>query len=314
MCDTNSQRPRRVGLLHLVGKDDPAVSLEAVTDFKTDLLSYGYVEGKSIEFRECYGNRDLDLVQRYADELVNWPADVIVSFMTNANIALMQSTREKKIPVVCWATDHIVQGTAQSYNRPGGNFTGFSYFPFVNAARVRMLKMAVPHAKKVGLLYNPHYAPAPLAVKEFGDDFAAMGIEMPVYEALTLDGFEPQIEQAKRDGCDAVMVGPHGLFNTNARLLGKLFLDHRMPGFGNQMNIPQTGGVAAMGPPYRIGWQNMGGMVDRLLKGENPAEIPIDRTRRGVTVVNTKAAEMLGLELPWRLIEDADIVLDAIEM
>lgn len=313
MAETAEARPKRVGLLHLVGKDDPAVGLEAVTDFKTDLLRQGYTEGVDIEIRERYGNRDLDLVQRYADELVDWPADVIVSFMTNANIALMKATRETRTPVVCWATDHISAGTAESYRRPGGNFTGFSYFPFINTERVRMLRNAMPHAKKVGLLYNPHYAPAPAAKDEFAEGFAEIGIDMPIYETLRVEDFETGILRMKKDGCDAVMVGPHGLFNTNGRMLGKLFLDYRLPGFGNQMSIPETGGVAVMGPPYRIGWQNMGGMVDRILKGENPAEIAIDRTRRGETKINLKAAEILGLELPARFVDDADIVLETID-
>ena len=313
MSQTASRRPHRIGLLHLVGQGDPAVDLDAVSDFKQDLLGCGYRDGVDIEFRECYGNRDLARVRHYAEELVAWPADVIVSFMTNVNLALQDATRVSRTPVVCWGTDHITAGIVRSSNRPGGNFTGFSYIPFTNSARVRMLRMAVPKARKVGHLYNHTYSPAPAAKDEFAEDFAAMGIAMPIYEALRVEDFEPTVAAMKRDGCDAVMVGPHGLFNTNGRMLGRLFLEHRLPAFGNQMRIPETGGVGTMGPPYREGWRHMGKVVDRILKGADPAEMPIDRTRRGQTVLNLKAAEILGLNLPAKLIDEADVLLHAID-
>lgn len=313
MARAEGKTPHRIGLLHLVGQGDPAVDLDAVNDFKKDLLSCGYREGVDIEFRDRYGNRDLARVKAYAEELVAWPADVIVSFMTNVNLTLMEATKTSRTPVVCWGTDHISAGIVESSRRPGRNFTGFSYIPYTNSARVRMLKMAVPKARKVGHLYNPNYSPAPAARKEFADDFKAMGIEMPVYEALRVEDFEPTIAAMKRDGCDAVMVGPHGLFNTNGRLLGRLFLEHRLPAFGNQVRIPETGGVGTMGPPYREGWAHMGKVVDRILKGADPAEIPIDRTRRGQTILNLKAAEILGLDLPAKLIDEADVLLDTID-
>jgi putative ABC transport system substrate-binding protein len=312
MPKADIQRAYRVGLLHVVGQNDTSINPVDMADFKQGMRDLGYREGVDVEFRECYGNRDLARVRRYADELVAWPADVIVSFLTNANLALMEATRMSRTPVVGWGTDHVVAGTAETNRRPGKNFTGFSYMPFIYGARVRMLRMAVPHARKVGHLYNHTYSPAEPGKQEYGEILNDFGIEMPVYEALRLEDLEPSVAAMKRDGCDAVMVGPHELFNTNGKILGRLFLEHRLPAFGNQLTIPEYGAVGAMGPPHRNGWPAMAGVVDRILKGANPAEIPINRTLRGPTVLNLKAAELLGLDLPAKLIDEADVILETV--
>lgn len=313
MTGNSSSRLPRVGLLHVVGKNDTSILTVDMQDFRRGMRSLGYEDGVNVEFRECYGDRDLDLVRRHADELVAWPADVIVSFLTNANLVLMEATRESKTPVVGWGTDHIVAGTALSSRRPGKNFTGFSYIPFIYGARVRLLRMAAPKARIVGHLYNPTYSPAPAAKQEYGEILNDMGIEMPVYEALREEDLEPAVVAMKRDGCEAVMVGPHGLFNTNGKLLGKLFLEHGLPAFGNQLTIPEFGGVGAMGPPHKNGWPEMAKTVDRILKGEKPGDIPINRSLRGETVLNLKAAEMLGLDLSDKLIDEADVLLTTVE-
>ena len=313
MPQDEPRRPYRVGLLHVVGREDTSINPVDMADFKAGLLGLGYREGVDVEFRECYGNRDLARVRRLADELVAWPADVIVSFLTNANIALMEATRESRTPVVGWGTDHVVSGAAKSNRRPGRNFTGFSYLPFIYGARVRMLRMGVPRARKVGHLYNHTYSPALPGREEYGEILRDFGIEMPVYEALRVEDLEASVAAMRRDGCDAVMVGPHELFNTNGRLLGRLFLEHRLPAFGNQLTIPEYGGVGAMGPPHRNGWPVMAEVVDRILKGADPAEIPINRSLRGPTVLNRKAAELLGLDLPAQLVDEADVLLDTVD-
>lgn len=312
MPSPDVQRPYRVGLLHVVGPTDTAINPIDMQDFMQGMRDLGYREGVDVEFRLCYGNRDLSLVRRHADELVAWPADVIVCFLTNANLIAMEATRESRTPVVGWGTDHIVAGTAVSNRRPGKNFTGFSYHPFIYGARVRMLRMAVPHARKVGHLFNHTYSPAEPGKQEYREILQDFGMEMPVYEALRLEDLEPSVRAMKRDGCDAVMVGPHELFNTNGKLLGELFLEHRLPAFGNQLTIPEYGAVGAMGPPHRNGWPLMAGVVDRILKGANPGEIPINRSLRGPTILNIKAAELLGLNLPAQLIDEADVILDTI--
>lgn len=313
MSGTALSRHPRVGLLHVVGKDDTSIKTVDIADFKADMSRLGYQNGVNVEYRERYGDRDLDRVQRYAHELVAWPADVIVSFLTNANLALLEATKTSRTPVVCWGTDHIVSGVAETSRRPGKNFTGFSYMPFIYGARVRMLRMAVPHARMVGHLYNHTYSPAPAARDELAEIFGDFGIEMPVFEALEAADFEPRIKAMKDAGCEAVMVGPHGLFNTNGETLGKLFLKYRLPAFGNQLTIPEYGGVGGMGPPHTNGWPLMARVVDQILRGANPAEIPINRSLRGPTVLNLKAAEILRLQLSAKLIDEADILLDTVD-
>jgi putative ABC transport system substrate-binding protein len=313
MSQSSASRMAKIGLLHVVGPDEKSQPPVDMDYFKQGMKKLGYEEGLNVEYRTCFGNRDLSLVRKHADDLVAWPADVIVSFLTNSNLVAMEATKESGTPVVGWGTDHVVARTVESNRRPGKNFTGFSYIPFIYGARVRLMRMCVPHARKVAHLYNPNYSPAPAALDEFRDILNDFGIDMPVHEALSQSDLEPTVEAMRRDGCEAVMVGPHGLFNTNGPLLGKLFLEHRLPAFGNQLTIPQYGGVGAMGPPHQNGWPEMAKVVDRILKGEKPGEIPINRSLRGETVINVKAASLLSLDLPPALIDEADVVLTTVD-
>ncbi|MBN9474820.1 MAG: hypothetical protein ABT00_18090 [Bordetella sp. SCN 68-11] len=303
-------RPYRVGLIHVVAKGDPVIDTQDIVDFKRGMETIGYRENVDVVYQELYGNRDPDLIQAHADALVAWPADVIVSFLTNANIALKKATRDVRIPVVCWATNHIEAGLAESYRRPGMNFTGFSYIPYNNWAKVRLLKMAVPGLTRIGHLYNPTYSPAPAVMREFAEAARTMGCEMPIYETLRIEDFEPSILAMKRDGCQAVLVGPHALFNMNGEVLGKRFLDARLPAVGNQLSITRAGGLATISPGKKKGWPMMAQVVDQILHGADPAEIPIDRSMRGPTTLNLKNAGLLGLQLPASLIDEADVLIE----
>lgn len=128
-------RSFRIGLLHYVHKDDKFISTVDVGIVRDELQNLGYKEGGNTVYLERYGERDLEATKRLAAEMVESKVDVICSFIANANIAAKAATGVSRTPVVCWSSFSVQEGLAQSYRRPGGNFTGFSCDPTTSSRR-----------------------------------------------------------------------------------------------------------------------------------------------------------------------------------
>ncbi|MEH3105796.1 MAG: ABC transporter substrate-binding protein [Sphingomonas fennica] len=276
------------------------------TPLKRELERLGYVEGRTVVYEGRAGNRDLAVMDRAAAELVAWRPDVIVSLMTNAHIAVQKATAENPIPVVLWSTDPLQTGVIHSFRRPGTNFTGFSYAADTQLLQMRFLKLAVPGLNCVGHLYNPTYAPAPSTLRALQAAGALLGVPVEVYEVLEREGLGPALAQMRADGCAAFVVGPHELFNGNGALIGRLALQFGLAAIGIQISITRGGGLATYAPPFERGWPAMAPVIDRLLHGADPADIPIERGFKSPLTINLGAARALGLTLPASLIDEAD--------
>ncbi|MNV44780.1 ABC transporter substrate binding protein [compost metagenome] len=175
---------------------------------------------------------------------------------------------------------------------------------------MRLLKQLFPRLGRVAHLFNPGYSPATPAMEEFRTAAVAMGMEFRLYETLSREAFGASIDAMKRDGCEAVIVGPHELFNTNGATLGALFLAAGLPAVGNQLSIARNGGLASFNPGKRQAWPLMAFVVDDILQGADPAAIPINRNCRGPLTLNLKTARALGMEIPQDVLEEADVLLD----
>lgn len=277
---------------------------------KSALAELGYVEGANTVYEFRAGNRDFGAMDRIARELVAWQPDVIISLMTNAHVAVKKATEDNPIPVVLWSADPLETGVIESFRRPGTNFTGFSYEPHTQVLQVRFLKLAIPGIRCIGHLYNHTYAPAPATRRELEAAGVLMDVPVRVYEVLEREGLEPAIARMKADGCAGFVVGPHELFNSNGALIGQLALEYGLAAVSIQTSIVSGGGLAAFSPPFERGWPAMAPVIDRLLHGAGPAEIPIERGFKSPLTVNLKAAGHLGLELPAQLVDEADRVIE----
>ncbi len=273
---------------------------------KRELSKLGYREGENVIYEERAGNRNLAVMDREAQELVAWKPDLIISLMTNAHVAVKRATANNHIPVVLWSADPLQTGVINSFRGPGTNFTGFTYEPYTQVLEVRFLKLAVPGIRCIGHLYNHTYAPAPSTRRDLVAAGELMDVPVRVYEVLEKSGLEPAIAHMKADGCDGFVVGPHELFNGNGALIGQLALKYGLAAVGIQTSVTKGGGLATFSPPFSRGWAAMAPVIDRLLKGADPATIPIERGLKSPLTVNLKAARELGLTLPQELIDEAD--------
>jgi len=296
-------RTYRIGIITYasLGLEEPLVAA---------LAELGYREGENVVYERREGRRDIGAMDRLARELVAWQPDVIVSLMTNAHVAVQRATAQDPVPVVLWSADPLETGVIESFRAPGTNFTGFSYEPYIQVLQLRLLKLAVPELGCVGHLYNSTYAPAPSTRRALEQAGELMGVAVRVHEVRTREGLEPALAAMQAEGCKGFVVGPHELFNGNGAMIGELALEYGLAAVSIQNSITQGGGLATFAPPFERGWPAMAPVITRLLHGEDPATIPIERGFRSPLTINLAAARTLGLDLPPALIDEADAVIE----
>jgi|GEM_PF-679378 len=277
---------------------------------KAELAKLGYREGRNVVYRDWSAERDMDAMPRMARELVAWKPDLILSMMTNAHVAVYEATRDNPIPTLLWSADPLETGVIKSFRRPGTNFTGFTYEPYQAVLHLRLLKLAIPDLACVGHLYNHTYAPAPSTLRDLKVAARLMGLGLVEGEALTKEEIAPAIESFRKAGCKAFTVGPHELLNGNGQMIGELALKNGLAAVSIQTSIVRGGGLATYAPPHDKGWVAMAHMADRVLKGEKPETMPIERRLGSPLTINLKAAKTLGLTLPESLIDEADYLIE----
>jgi putative ABC transport system substrate-binding protein len=302
----------RIAMLHYVVKGDPHITTQDVPDFKAGMARIGYREGQNVDYLELYGDRDMDKVRRHVAEIVAWKPHAICAFLTGPAILLRDATRETRTPIIAWATDPMEAGLIESYRRPGGNVTGLTYEPYAQFLKIRFLKMAKPGMTRIAHLWNRTYSPAPAVLRDMRYAAGLLGLDFRPYEVRSTEDFAGAVRAMVADGCGAVAVGPHALMNQNGALLGPMFLDARLPAVGNQLSITRTGGLATYGSPKKRGWPLMAEVMDRILRGEDPAEIPIERGLKSVVTLNMETVRRLGLALPDDAMNEVDVMLEDI--
>jgi len=309
----DAQRTFRIGIITFAGTPVPAGAASSPAGppmpIKDLLADRGYREGQNVVYLYRAAGRDEALADRYAKELVDWGADLVISQMTNSDIAMKKATEGTRIPVVFWSTDPIAAGVVKSWAKSGTNFTGFAYEPTWALQQLRVLKLVVPTLTKVGHLYNHTYAPAANVLRDLRAEAKLLGIEILVRETLRAEEFEPAIAGMKADGAEGILVGPHELFNTNGDTLGGLSLKYRLPMVGCcQVSIARGGALASYSPPN--GWPAMADRIDLILKGKaKPEDLPILRSFASPLTLNLKTAAALGLTVPESLVQEAQQII-----
>lgn len=297
-------QPRRVGLITYAHPEPFHAAQMNMVERTLAAL------GADVEIRRSFGCRDKALLTSEAEALAAWGPDLIVSFMTNADLAVIAATRDMGTPIVCWSMDPLDSGLVTSMTRPGGQLTGVAFPPGLQMMQLRTLRMLKPATRRIGVLFNPGYAPARGALDKLVATGDLFDIEVSAYEALTLDAVRDAILAMARDGCDGMVVGPHELFNQNGALVGGLALEQRLPAIAMD-NVVERGGIYSFMPDFARIWEAAARIADRILKGEAPGTIPIDRHIKPFTTLNVGAARQLGLRLDPLFVDEADRLIGA---
>ena len=307
--NARAQQPGKVARIGYLGLGSASVSASVVEALRAGLRDLGYVEGKNIviEFR---WTETVDQMPALAADLVRMNVDVIFAASSTQVEAARQAT--KTIPIVFSShADPVGTGHVASLSRPGGNITGLSMLlTDLVTKELELLKEAVPNATRIGILWNPttpSHSPALPAVEAASEKLGVQLIMVPARTVEDLGGAFSKMTQERVDGF--VAVASPLTYNRRAPL-ADLALKHRLPGmFSYKVNV-LAGGLISYGADLHDLYRRAATYIDKILKGANPADLPVEQASKYELVVNLKTAKALGLTIPPSLLARADEVIE----
>jgi len=289
----NAQQPSkvpRVGILSPAASEaDP--TLIALREGLRDL---GYIEGKTIALDFRLSNGPLDALPALAAELVRLPVNVIVTDSTNGMLAAFAATRTIPIVIGAASGDPVALGLAKSLSRPGGNVTGTSFLGGLSEKRLQLLKLAFPGVQRVAVLDNPKSAltvsempKAEVAAARLGMSFVPLTASTPA----ELHALAP----SALSGSDGLLVIAEAMFHHNHSTIIDIASKARVPAIYSEREYADDGGLIAYGPNVAEHFRQAAGYVDRILRGANPGDLPINASSKFDFIVNLRTARALGL-------------------
>jgi putative tryptophan/tyrosine transport system substrate-binding protein len=289
----------------------PADSVAELRSFHRGLAEAGFVEGKNvaIEFRWAEGR--YDRLAALASELVGQRVAVIAAVGGGASGRAAKAATAT-IPVV-FATggDAVKIGLVTSFNRPGGNVTGVNIiFGALGAKRLELLHDLVPAAGAVGMLVNPDYPSATLEVQDVEAAGRKLGLRIHIYNARAERDIEPAFAEFAEKKVKALLVADDPFFQgQRPRILG-MAGRQELPAIYFSRDFVDAGGLMSYGPNLADAYRLVAVYCGRILKGENPGDLPVVQPTRFELVINLKAAKSLGLAVPSTLLATADEVIE----
>jgi putative tryptophan/tyrosine transport system substrate-binding protein len=279
--------------------------------FREGLQKLGWAEGRNIRIDTRWAALDAEAMQRFAKELVALQPDLIVSQSTPTTASLLQQTRT--IPIIfALVIDPIGSGFVASLPRPGGNVTGFIAMEGSLAGKwLELLKEIAPRVTRVAFLFNP--ATAPYAeyflnpFKAAAASFAVEGIATPVRDSSEL---ESVVAAQAREPNGGLIVMPESFLNTHRVEITSLAARYRLPAVYAFRFFTEFGGLLSYGNDFIDNYRRAATYVDRILKGEKPANLPVQAPTKYELVINLKTAKALDLDVSLRLQQRADEVIE----
>ena len=304
-----TDRMRRVGVLSSLTADDPEGQTRMVV-FREALQGFGWTDGRNLQIDVHWSGGDAEGLRSNAVDLATHAPDVILGAGNSSIAALLQATRS--VPVVfVTATDPVGAGFVNSLARPGGNATGFLAFDYsISAKWLELLKEATPSLARVGVLRNPAIA---AAIGQFAVIQAAapsLRVEVSALNMHDTSEMENVIAAFARGTNGGLIVTSSVLALRGRDLIVGLAAKHKLPTVYYGRHYVTAGGLISYGPDWPDQYRRAAGYVDRILKGEKPADLPVQAPTRYELVVNLKTAKALGLTMPPSLLGRADEVIE----
>jgi putative ABC transport system substrate-binding protein len=281
------------------------------TAFFDELGKLGWVEGTNLIVERKDPDNRLDQLPAFAVELVQSKPDLIVAVASQAAFAAKKATSE--IPIVfLYVVDPIDLGFAASLAKPGGNMTGVTGLvpgDFIGKM-LDVLRGALPQVKRLALIINPLNATHRRLYPETTVPAAKLGFEIDLHEVSEREGVPAAVAAAKARGAEALYIFGDVLFSFPPNRVPDLAMHAGLPSMGLEVAFAKGGGLIAYGPDFFHLTRRGAHYVDRVLKGTNPANLPIEQPTKFLTVINLKTAKSLGLEIPVSLAATADEVIE----
>jgi putative ABC transport system substrate-binding protein len=301
---------RRIAVLLRVAKDDPDAQRD-LQAFREGLQALGWSAGKTILIEYRYASADPAQMDIYAAELIGLPAEVILAGGSLAVVALRRATQT--IPIVfVRVADPLSQKFVASLAHPGGNVTGFTSFEFDMSGKwLELLKGTAPHLLRVALMFNLATAPyGPGFLHSFESAAKSFGIEpvgAQVHDPAEIEGV---ISALSRSADGGLIVLPDAFTDVYRDKIITLATRYRVPTIYGYRNFTAAGGLMSYGVKSTDIYRRAATYVDRILKGEKAADLPVQRPTSFELTINLKTAKTLGLTVPHNLLVTADEVIE----
>jgi ABC-type uncharacterized transport system substrate-binding protein len=303
------ERMRRVGVLSNLAADD-AVSQVRTAAFLQMLQELGWTVERNvrIDFRWAGGNADH--VRKYAADLAALAPNVILASGSSTVGPLLQATRT--VPIVfVHVTDPVGAGFVESLARPGGNATGFSHMEWsVSGKWLELLKQIAPAVTRVAVLRDPTIVSSSAQFAAIQAVAPSLGIEVGPVDARDAGTIERGIATLARSAKGGLIAPAGALVQRHRDLIVRLAARHKLPAVYFDRFFVTAGGLSSYGPDLVEQYRQAAGYVDRILKGEKPADLPVQAPTKYETVLNLKTAKALGLDVPAAVLARADEVIE----
>jgi putative tryptophan/tyrosine transport system substrate-binding protein len=300
-------RIRRIGILWPYPEADPD-SQSRIASLRRALQDLGWTEGRNLRFDTRWGAsaEDRDRIRRYATELVALAPDVIVAGSGGIAVELKRTSRT--VPIVFpTANDPVGTGLVESLARPGGNATGFSGFESGQTDKfLELLKQIAPGVTRVAVIRNPTRGGGNPNFGAIQAAAAPLGMEVSPVDLRDVDAIERGVAAFAGAPNGGLVVPPAALATTHRDVIIKLAARFRLPAVYPLRVFVTDGGLVSYGPDTTDLYPRVALYVDRILKGGNPGDLPVQFPTRHELAINLKTAAALGLDVPERLLAAAD--------
>jgi putative ABC transport system substrate-binding protein len=302
-----AQPAGKVWRIGLVSVDEGEADGHAA--FRQGLRDLGYSEGKNLVIESRAAEGHYDRLPAVTEELLRLKVDVLVTNSTPGARAAKQATTTVPV-VVAILGDAVAAGIVPSLARPGGNITGSQFhFTAIMAKRIELLREAKPGASRIAVMFNPANQGFGPGLKAMEATARVLNVEVQQIAIRGSHDLDAALTALVQRRSDAFIVGDDPMLRTHGRAIAELAAKRHLPSAGDR-EYAAGGGLLAYAVNRPEMWRRAAGLVDKILKGANPANLPFEQADRIDLVINLKTARALGLTIPQSLLQRADRVID----
>lgn len=291
------QAAKRVRRVSFLSHSSPKSWGHFLEEFRAELRSRGYVEGRDLILDLWWAEDRLDRIPTLVAQVLSTEPAVIVTHGSLSVAALKKAT--SSVPIVFAAAgDPVALGFVKSYSRPGANITGVAFNTEITAKGYELAKMVMPGLSRIGTLMNPDSPASKLWLDELPSIIKTLGFQSLLLKATSRDGLEPAFIEAVKAKMQALAVGAQPPFLGLHPELVELQFKYRLPTFFGVTEGVTAGGLASYSFPQEENYRRAAALVDQILKGRSPAELPVEIPTRYEIAINLKTAKALGIKVP----------------
>jgi len=311
LAGTTRARAQGLPVIGYLGSESPDRYASRLAAFREGLADAGHAEGRTVAVEYRWADGQYNRLPALAKELANLPLAVIVA-PGGAEVVLAAKSATAKTPIVFeMGGDPVALGVVESLSRPGGNMTGVSSLSVeVSRKRLEFMREVRPAANRFAAAINPQSPTSESQLKNLQAAAAALGVELIMLRASTEPELEALFTGTRDAGAGGLVFSSDPFFAYRSQQLAALAFQHKVAAITQSRDFPIAGGLMSYGGDFSQSHRQAGRHAGRILKGEKPSELPVQRVTKVELVINLKAAVGLGIVVPASLLTSADRVIE----